>query len=218
MLHGQSTSYVVFSSSSATPNMPFPDTNHFSLLIKTPDGRVFLETHSPIYRQAYDFLIAIAEPLCRPEDVHEYVITQYSLYAAASVGLRTDKIIETLEKFCKTALPQAVVRDIRACTQRYGRVKLVLRNARYFIESTDPEALQTLLRDPVIRDARVTADEEPTSMPGTDPRQAALRVRCVESRAWKYCKVTVSAISYCRLPALKPPRLRAAANTRRRRP
>jgi hypothetical protein len=26
---------------------------------------IFLETFSPIYRQAYDFLIAIAEPVCR---------------------------------------------------------------------------------------------------------------------------------------------------------
>ena len=28
-----------------------------------PDGRIFLETFSPVYRQAYDFLIAIAEPV-----------------------------------------------------------------------------------------------------------------------------------------------------------
>jgi len=30
-----------------------------------PNGHVFLETFSPIYQQAYDFLIAIAEPVCR---------------------------------------------------------------------------------------------------------------------------------------------------------
>lgn len=29
------------------------------------DGRIFLETFSPLYKQAYDFLIAIAEPVCR---------------------------------------------------------------------------------------------------------------------------------------------------------
>jgi hypothetical protein len=33
----------------------------------TPDNRIFLETFSPVYKQAYDFLIAIAEPVCRPE-------------------------------------------------------------------------------------------------------------------------------------------------------
>ena len=30
-----------------------------------PDGHVFLESFSPIYQQAYDFLIAIAEPVSR---------------------------------------------------------------------------------------------------------------------------------------------------------
>lgn len=29
------------------------------------DGRIFLETFSNLYKQAYDFLIAIAEPVCR---------------------------------------------------------------------------------------------------------------------------------------------------------
>ena len=29
------------------------------------NGRIFLETFSPLYKHAYDFLIAIAEPVCR---------------------------------------------------------------------------------------------------------------------------------------------------------
>lgn len=33
------------------------------------DGRIFLETFSPLYKQAYDFLIAIAEPVCRSDSV-----------------------------------------------------------------------------------------------------------------------------------------------------
>jgi hypothetical protein len=66
-----------------------------------PDGRIFLETYSPIYRQAYDFLIAIAEPVCRPESVHEYVLTPHSLYAAVSVGLETETIISVLNRLSK---------------------------------------------------------------------------------------------------------------------
>ena len=30
------------------------------------DGRIYLETFSALYKQAYDFLIAIVEPVCRP--------------------------------------------------------------------------------------------------------------------------------------------------------
>ena len=32
-----------------------------------PDARIVLETFSPVYKQAYDFLISIAEPVSRPE-------------------------------------------------------------------------------------------------------------------------------------------------------
>ena len=59
-----------------------------------PNGHIFLETFSPVYRHAHDFLIAIAEPVSRPEFVHEYKLTSYSLYAAVSVGLQTHDIIE----------------------------------------------------------------------------------------------------------------------------
>ena len=52
-----------------------------------PDGRIFLEAFSPLYRQASEFLIAIAEPVSRPTYIHEYVLTAFSLYAAGSVGL-----------------------------------------------------------------------------------------------------------------------------------
>jgi hypothetical protein len=32
----------------------------------SPDGRIFLEAFSPLYKTATDFLIAIAEPVSRP--------------------------------------------------------------------------------------------------------------------------------------------------------
>ena len=57
---------------------------------------IFLEAFSPVYQHARDFLIGIAEPICRPENVHEFKLTPYSLYAAVSVGLETNEIIEYL--------------------------------------------------------------------------------------------------------------------------
>ena len=39
------------------------------------DGRIFLESFSGVYKPAYDFLISVAEPVCRPANVHEYVLT-----------------------------------------------------------------------------------------------------------------------------------------------
>ncbi|KAF2537478.1 hypothetical protein F2Q68_00020477 [Brassica cretica] len=83
------------------------------------DGRIFLETYSPLYKQAYDFLIAIAEPVCRPESMHEYNLTPHSLYAAVSVGLETETIISVLNK-----LPNDMIDFINASTANYGKVKL----------------------------------------------------------------------------------------------
>jgi hypothetical protein len=86
-----------------------------------PDGRIFLETFSPVYRQAYDFLIAIAEPVCRPETVHEYVLTPHSLYAAVSIGLTTQTITTVLNRLSKVSLLSvwdARKWDALLCTQR----------------------------------------------------------------------------------------------------
>lgn len=42
-----------------------------------PDGHIFLESYSPVYRHAHDFMIAIAEPVCRPIHLHEVKIVDY---------------------------------------------------------------------------------------------------------------------------------------------
>jgi len=107
-----------------------------------PNGHIFLEAFSPVYRHAHDFLIAISEPVCRPEHIHEYKLTSYSLYAAVSVGLQTDDIIEYLTRLSKCSLPTDIVEYIKMCTLSYGKVKLVLKKNRYFCESNHPETLQ----------------------------------------------------------------------------
>ncbi|KAK3165132.1 hypothetical protein QOZ80_1AG0029310 [Eleusine coracana subsp. coracana] len=123
------------------------------------DGRIFLETFSPLYKQAYDFLIAIAEPVCRPESMHEYNLTPHSLYAAVSVGLETSTIISVLSKLSKTKLPNEIIDFIHASTANYGKVKLVLKKNRYFVESPLPEVLKTLLKDEVISKARLSPED-----------------------------------------------------------
>ncbi|PWA50254.1 hypothetical protein CTI12_AA472590 [Artemisia annua] len=90
------------------------------------DGRIFLETFSPFYKEASDFLTAIAEPLCRPESLHEYNLTPHSLYAAVSVGLETETIIAVLNKLAKTKLPKKMVDFIHASTANYGKVNYPL--------------------------------------------------------------------------------------------
>uniref|UniRef100_A0A8B9HA59 General transcription and DNA repair factor IIH helicase/translocase subunit XPB n=2 Tax=Astyanax mexicanus TaxID=7994 RepID=A0A8B9HA59_ASTMX len=130
-----------------------------------PDGHIFLEAFSPVYKYAQDFLVAIAEPVCRPNHVHEYKLTAYSLYAAVSVGLQTSDIVEYLQKLSKTSVPDGIIQFIKLCTVSYGKVKLVLKHNRYFVESAFPDVIQRLLQDVVIRDCRLrTAEGEETEL------------------------------------------------------
>uniref|UniRef100_A0A8D0A488 DNA 3'-5' helicase n=1 Tax=Sander lucioperca TaxID=283035 RepID=A0A8D0A488_SANLU len=51
------------------------------------------------------------------------------------------------------------------CTVSYGKVKLVLKHNRYFVESTFPDVIQRLLQDNVIRECRLrTADGADTEL------------------------------------------------------
>ncbi|GAM22372.1 hypothetical protein SAMD00019534_055470 [Acytostelium subglobosum LB1] len=135
-----------------------------------PDGHIFLETFSPIYKEASDFLVAIAEPVCRPQLIHEYQLTPYSLYAAVSVGLETADIINVLGRLSKMEIPREIINFVKKCTKSYGKVKLVLQKNKYYVESAYPDVLEHLLKDSTIRSARVTSSAPQANTVG-DPAQ-----------------------------------------------
>ncbi|OJT04866.1 hypothetical protein TRAPUB_4438 [Trametes pubescens] len=141
-----------------------PDHASRPLWISPEDGHIILEAFSPIAEQAQDFLVAISEPVSRPAFIHEYKLTHYSLYAAVSVGLQTEDIIEVLNRLSKVPVPDSIADYIRERTLSYGKVKLVLKHNRYFVESSHPETLQILLKDKIIREARVHTQVVDTSI------------------------------------------------------
>ncbi|KAI0032530.1 DNA helicase [Vararia minispora EC-137] len=140
-----------------------PDHASRPLWISPEDGHIILEAFSPIAEQAQDFLVAISEPVSRPTFIHEYKLTSYSLYAAVSVGLQTEDIIEVLNRLSKVPLPETIVSFIRTCTLSYGKIKLVLKHNKYFVESAHPDILQSLLKDSIIRSARVVSARDDSS-------------------------------------------------------
>lgn len=121
----------------------------------TKDNLIILEAFSPIYKQAYDFVVAIAEPESRPEFIHCYRLTENSLYAAVAV-FDTESIIKFLGRLCKTELPIEVANYVRECTYTFGKAKIVLKDNNFYIESKYQEILRELLKNPIIRNARVT--------------------------------------------------------------
>jgi DNA excision repair protein ERCC-3 len=61
-------------------------------------------------------------------------------------------------------VPESIIDFIRERTLSYGKVKLVLKHNKYFVESSHPETLQLLLKDKVIREARVISQQVDTSI------------------------------------------------------
>ena len=96
----------------------------------------------------------------RPSLIHEYRITKPSLHAAMSVGLETKDIIEVLDRLSKIPLPQKLRNRITEWTSSYGKIRLVLKHNRYFLESSVPEFLRVLLNDEVIGPCRVIREDE----------------------------------------------------------
>lgn len=131
-----------------------------------PDGTLYLEAFHDLYASAYDFLVAIAEPVARPEFVHQYKLTPYSLYAAVATNIDTEAIITVLERMSKNKLPKEVKTFVRDCTQKYGKAKLVLKHNKWYVESEYPGVLRELLRDATIAQARVM--EELNDNPNID--------------------------------------------------
>eukprot|EP00894_Picocystis_sp_ML_P001930 jgi/Pico_ML_1/52447/g3151.t1 len=130
-----------------------------------PDGHIFLEAFSSMYKPAYDFLVSVAEPVCRPQHVHEYKLTPFSLYAAVSVGLETDAIIAVLKRFSKTELDASVVEFVKVSTENYGKAKLVLYQNRFFVESADLHVLRVLAQDETVGQARIQAPADADTNP-----------------------------------------------------
>jgi DNA excision repair protein ERCC-3 len=132
-----------------------PDHADRPLWIEPTKGRIIMESFSPRFKEAEVLLIDIAEPQSRVTHMHEYMLTTHSLFAAVSVGLSTDNIIRRLDSLSKTVLPPSIVAFIEVSTRSFGKVRLVLKHTKYWIESSDPEVLQVLLKDDAVQKWRV---------------------------------------------------------------
>ena len=132
-----------------------------------PDGGIYLEAFHELYNSAYDFLVAIAEPVARPEFLHEYKLTPYSLYAAVATNIDTESIVKVLDRLSKNVLPDSVASFIRECTKRYGKAKLVLKHNKFYVESEHHDVLRELLRDSKISQARIVEEAGAAGAGGT---------------------------------------------------
>ncbi|KAI8933107.1 hypothetical protein NX059_009750 [Plenodomus lindquistii] len=117
-------------------------------------GGIILESFHPLFDEAQDFLINIAEPQSRVSKMHEYQLTTHSLFAAVSVGHSSKEIVDRLDKYSKTALSDSIISFVQKSTSAFGMAKIVLKQTLSYIESEDATILQKLLRDPIVAECR----------------------------------------------------------------
>ena len=114
------------------------------------DRTVLLEVDHPQSYEARAALAPFAELEKAPEHVHTYRITPLALWNARAAGHDAEQAVDTLLKYSRYDLPQALLIDIVDTMSRYGR--LVLENDPIFglvLRSTDPAVLAEVRRSKV---------------------------------------------------------------------
>ncbi|CAF1281788.1 unnamed protein product [Adineta ricciae] len=136
------------------------DTHEERPLSYTSDGHIILESFTSDHQRAQDLLFAIAEPIHDLERSNIYKITANSLHTAMYFGLNTEGILEDLRDLSKMNVPICIIDLIKSCTAEYGKVRLVLKQNRYFVECISSHVLTTLLQDPQIQECRLAPIDE----------------------------------------------------------
>mmetsp|Transcript_117042 Transcript_117042/g.372631 ORF Transcript_117042/g.372631 Transcript_117042/m.372631 type:complete len:748 (+) Transcript_117042:594-2837(+) len=123
-----------------------------------PSGRIIFETFHPRVAEVTDFLMVVAEPVSRPEVIHEYQLTILSLSAAVSTGIDIEQVIKVLLLLSKNVVEDAFLQFIRSKGQTIGKTKLILRNNRHYLEAENIELLRRLCAHPDIAQSVVRQD------------------------------------------------------------
>ena len=114
----------------------------------TPIGRIFFDTTSNgNFKTVQDFLIAISDPVNRSGTDHIYQISKSSLHTAASLNLQPNYIINTLRKWSESEIAGCVVDMISDSMHSFGKAQLLMRNRRYYIESTNKDVISLFRRE-----------------------------------------------------------------------
>jgi DNA excision repair protein ERCC-3 len=77
--------------------------------------------------------------------IHEYKITNYSLYGALSIGLTTEMILKILKNLSKLIIDKNVEKFIIDNTKFCGQLILILKNGLYKLESKRKDLIKKII-------------------------------------------------------------------------
>lgn len=115
------------------------------------DRSILLEVDNPLFIPARNALSRFAELEKSPEHIHTYRISPLSLWNAASLGFSSGAVLEDLERFSKYDIPQNIRFEVEEQMSRYGKLRLVSRDGRLLLESTEPLIVTEIWNNDQIR-------------------------------------------------------------------
>ena len=122
---------------------PPPVTRQYAPLWVLEDGLIIHEYFKPYASQLFEFLSQIAVPLTRPELIHEYRITEYSLHLAHERGIDANSIILLLNRFGRNDMSTSLCRFIHAnCSSM--NLRIVVDGDGYFLRSDQYSSLNKI--------------------------------------------------------------------------
>jgi len=116
-------------------------------LIVQGDLTLLLEVSSPGFEKARSLIIPFAELEKSPEHMHTYRITPLSLWNAASAGITSEYIFNTLNNWYRYSIQKNVFQTIDDIINRFGKLILSESNepSRYCLQVKDNFIYQDIL-------------------------------------------------------------------------
>lgn len=112
---------------------------------------LFLETFSPNFKDAYEFIVIVAEPNSRQEFIQTYHLKPASLFSAITFGFSAEYIVQKLGEFNKfDEVSLYVKKFITENASSFGKCRLLLQGKKYFLESESLEVLEYYRRQKVL--------------------------------------------------------------------
>ena len=114
-------------------------------LIVQGDGTILLDVSAKDFEEIRNFMLVFAELIKSPEYIHTYRITLVSLWNAASLNYTSESIIDFLKKYTSYEIPKNIIKQIETSIEKYGRVKIIREEEKYYLISEDKDIIEEVL-------------------------------------------------------------------------
>ena len=114
-------------------------------LIVQGDGTILLDVSTKHFEEIRNFMLVFAELVKSPEYIHTYRITLVSLWNAASLNYTSEQIIGFLKKYTSYEIPKNIIKQIETSIEKYGRIKIIKENEKYYLISEDKNIIDEIL-------------------------------------------------------------------------